>query len=192
MTNTGHRRDGENQAIAHAWNEMLGEADESLCQLLAQKVKSTNGSEPQMEEVRAFIQSLQAERAAEDEKSDAHQRLGRWYSINNGKRFYQDSAIQAAIAALNALADTIPAFMETFEQEHLQVLNSRKRATRRWISRRAEDLHDNKRVVSNRCAELSAGWWINNKLGPKELVPVLKLAQAIAQRHNIKLDFELV
>jgi hypothetical protein len=134
MKITGSGSGGENQAISSAWNEMLGEADERLCQLLAQKVVGTTGREPQMQEVRAFLKSLHVEVSPADTKEAEPRVKSGWYSINGGHRIRSRGAINVVKGALNALADAIPNFMEIYEVKSREYIDARQKTHRYWIA----------------------------------------------------------
>lgn len=115
-----------------------------------------------------------------------------WYAINDGAKKASSKAIETTVGGLKELIALVPDFMVLFEQEAIEFRKKKKSKgdKRRWVARNRADLYRNPKLI-HASREIAPNWWLGTNYGNSDKRDMLTIAKKIAERSNIKFDFEL-
>jgi predicted type IV restriction endonuclease len=190
------RREREAEAaLPDAWCQLVGEADETLVALLADRVESLSGYRPEHEAVTRFLAAgppatdsalppAPRPRATLPQSQPSSPRevpqpipdgLGK-VGVEIEGRFIPARNGRDALAKLfSALADRDPTFLERFAAlpEHGR--------TRRYLARTPEELYPGRPdLAEQHVFEVRRGWWIGTNNSKSKAVGIMRMACDVA------------
>ena len=176
-------------SMPRAWHELLSNADESLVELLADKVKDLCGYKPDSDACSRFIQTKVDSHSGSDYStyteppatalpsrspvptpSIAHRETG--FSFR-GQFHSARSAREVIQKILITFAEGDPEFLERFAARK----HGRKR---RFIARSRNELYPGRPDLANQAVKLVQGWWMGTNYGRGSIKRKARLACEVA------------
>lgn len=180
-------------ALPEAWVKLIGEGDELLLELIADKVESLCGYKPSPDTVVSFLSQKVQLKDMTLPPPKVHTKppvlsqpptvtrplakLGpsSFGFVLDGKEFSARSAHDVLVNILRQLDDRDPSFLERFA-----ALPQHGR-TRRYVARTREDLFpDRPDLALEHARQLRPGWWVGSNLSRQGVERVIRMACEVA------------
>ena len=184
-------RDGDRQkeearkAISSVWRALLTTPDESLCSLIADAVEGECGTQPELDDVEAFLKEVlsasvssvkttQESRTSTVTELEQSKPVGRGKIVGfvlDGQRVETGVGNRTLAAVIRAFHRRDPAFMGRFAAR-----TTTKR--RRLVAQTRDDLYDQVHL-RDYSIDLGNGWWLGTNLGTESIKKNIGIACAI-------------
>lgn len=186
-----------NKVLPEAWNKLVNEADESLLELVADKVESLCGYKPNLETVASFLSatqkpmpsgslskirpasSSQSHRVQPASRAPLHDETGKPSFVINGERYSASSGRDLLIKFLQRIAEWDPSFPERFAAR-TQSDKRRRRLARSPLELFPGSPHLAEDPSHSRELFPGSGWWVDLNLSRGSIGQVIKIACEVA------------
>jgi len=185
------RRKNAAGKIPAAWQELVGEPDELLMDIVAEKTEVICGYRPAPEDIEAFLiglsmvvgptisQSPKSPLPASPTTLPVSERGVQYQILGQSRK--SENAIEALLDILRTLAKRNPHFIERLAP----VVRGR---TRNHIARSRNDVYPNKPELTEYTTELVNGWWLGTNIANRDKMRIIEKACEV---ENLKLGKDI-
>jgi predicted type IV restriction endonuclease len=169
-------------AIPRVWQEVVTEPDESLLEIIAERVERLVGFRPAAEQVEAFLVTLADTNTKPADKQPVHKAIEKAISESKGRGLevtilgsttrYADG-ISALIAVLTYFHNKNSDFLQKFAQRAPG-------RTRNHISRNRAQVYPDKPQLEQYATKLADGWWLGTNMANREKDRLARIACEVA------------
>ena len=191
------RRKTAASKLKEAWSELLGEPDELLMELVAEKAESLCGYRPAAEDVEDFLVGLATPRNV---KSGEPEKKPHWVPTPQPSKNQpvSESGVQYQILgehrrapnAIEALLDILRTFAKSNPRFLVDLSPLVRTKRRNHIAESREEVYPNKPALIEYTTEIVPGWWLGTNIANREKMRIIRKA-CDAQKLQFGRDLEI-
>lgn len=192
------RRKTAASKLNEAWHELLGEPDELLMELVAEKAESLCGYRPAAEDVEDFLIALAKPggvKSAEPEKkrdwTPSTQPSKKQPVSEKGVQYQVLGERRNARNAIEALLDILRTFAAGNPRFLIDLAPMVRTKRRNHIGQSREEVYPNKPELVEYTTEITPGWWLGTNIANREKMRIIRKA-CDAQKIQFGKDLAIV